>query len=105
MVVTEQIIMPRPIDSKAIMIISTGTNNIQTLKPIVALPIKLETTHEIINKTICIIREIKLVITVVIGIIRRGKYTFLNKWALLTKVFDIELRQCEKYSHVILEHK
>src|SRR3990172_5835947 len=95
LVVREEMRMPKPKPSPAIIRINSGVNSIQRLGWI-SEPFRAKKSMNAKKKTNWIVNVIRFEIRIETGTARRGKYTLPNKFALLTNVSDVFVRQLAK---------
>ena len=95
LVVSDEMIMPKPSPIAAIMSTSTGIINKEKFIG-TKVPLKEKKIITAINNKNCIPNFTRLEVTTDKGITSRGKYTFPNMPALATKVLDVLVRHEEK---------
>lgn len=94
-VVIEDTIMPHPSPKQAICNSSTGVARTHMLI-LASLPLSINTARTPKNSTNCMAKVNILVITVEIGITKRGKYTLPKIFELVTNVLAVVFRHAAK---------
>ena len=95
LVVSDEIMMPRPNPIPAIISTNTGIIKKETVR-CTGDPLMAKKINTAISNKNCIPNFTRLDITVDKGITSRGKYTFPKMPALATNVLDVLVRHAEK---------